>query len=512
MRGCAGRGEESLNSGVNEQHYIKACAAAPAGVKVIVQNTQRLGPYDELFYIPVSMNNTFQVQGMIDSGSMACTLSEQAERKMLNENALSEPTPLTQEVVLVGCGGTLTKPKCMYVIEMKLYGEVCIVPVLVVSGQRDDLIIGTNVIRFLMHQLKVTSDYWRLVSSGSLLPECEQFLDLMVNSSRWRGEELPDRIGTVRLQQSVTLLARQEHLVWGKLPNNIPMSLGSTVIVEPTTSKSMPRNIMVGRVITPLWGDRWIPMKVTTLSDKPVTMKRNSKLADVSPCLAVEDFEVFQGTSQPEIVKQEKKHNDDKYTDIKQRLQQVGLTDINIDQCYAGPAGKEKLVELLEKYNDIFSKHALDCGEAKGFVHHIRLTDERPFRLPYRRVPPAHYQKLRQVLSEMEEQEIIKKSVSEYASPLVLVWKKDGSLRLCTDFRWLNARTVKDAHPLPHQSDCLATLGGNTYFSTMDLTSGFYNIPMAEEDNTLHSLPPWDYMNTTECHRVSVTVLPHSCA
>ena len=84
----------------------------------------------------------------------------------------------------------------------------------------------------------------------------------------------------------------------------------------------------------------------------------------------------------------------------------------------------------------------------------------------------------------MEEQELIRKSVSEYASPLVLVWKKDGSLRLCTDFRWLNARTFKDAHPLPHQSDCLAALGGNTFFSTMDLTSGFYNVPMAEEDKS----------------------------
>lgn len=82
----------------------------------------------------------------------------------------------------------------------------------------------------------------------------------------------------------------------------------------------------------------------------------------------------------------------------------------------------------------------------------------------------------------MEEQGIIRKSVSEYASPLVMVWKKDGNPRICTDFRWLNARTLKDAHALPDQSDCLAALGGNTYFSTMDLTSGFYNIPMAEED------------------------------
>lgn len=201
-----------------------------------------------------------------------------------------------------------------------------------------------------------------------------------------------------------------------------------------------------------------------------------------SPCLAVEDFEISQGTSQPEKDKQEKKHENARPADLKQRLQQVGLADIDIEHCQADQVGKEKLVELLEQYNDIFSKHSLDCGEAKGFVHHIRLTDEKPFRLPYRRVPPGHYQKLRQVLSEMEEQEIIRKSVSEYASPLVLVWKKDGGLRLCTDFRWLNARTLKDAHPLPHQSDCLAALGGNTYFSTMDLTSGFYNIPMAEGD------------------------------
>ncbi|RXN13321.1 Retrovirus-related Pol polyprotein from transposon 412 [Labeo rohita] len=68
---------------------------------------------------------------------------------------------------------------------------------------------------------------------------------------------------------------------------------------------------------------------------------------------------------------------------------------------------------------------------------------------------------------------------------MVLVWKKSGDLRVCVDYRWLNARTIKDAHPLPHQADCLAALGGNAIFSVMDLTSGFYNIAMAEEDKNL---------------------------
>jgi len=312
------------------------------------------------------------------------------------------------------------------------------VPVLVIPGQKDDIIIGTNMLKYVLHQIKTNRDYCELIlrnAEGS--SECEQFLDLIANTSRSRGEELPDKIGTVKLTQAVTLIA--------------------------SSSSSI-----VGRVVTPMWGDRWVPMKVTNLSDKPITLKRNCKLADVSPCLAVEDFEVFQGCSQHMESTSEEKQSTSKPDDLKQRIKDVGLGDVNIDLCHLDHSGKEKLVQLLEKYNNVFSKHALDCGEAEGFVHCIWLTDERPFRLPFWRVPTAHYQKLRQVLTEMEEQGIIRKSVSEYASPLVLVWKKDGSLRICTDFRWLNARTLKDAHPLPHQVDCLAALGGNVFFSTMD--------------------------------------------
>nr|XP_005753425.1 PREDICTED: uncharacterized protein LOC102210120 [Pundamilia nyererei] len=162
----------------------------------------------------------------------------------------------------------------------------------------------------------------------------------------------------------------------------------------------------------------------------------------------------------------------------KELLHRLGLQDLDLDNCEVSDRWKDQLLQLVEKYESIFSKDKMDCGEATDVVHKIHLVDERPFRLPYRRVPPSQYEKLRTALNEMEERDIIRKSNSEYASPLVLVWKKDGSLRICTDFRWLNAKTAKDAHPLPHQADALAALSGNVFFSTMDLTSGFYNVPL----------------------------------
>ncbi|KAL2087418.1 hypothetical protein ACEWY4_016246 [Coilia grayii] len=429
---------------------------------------------------------------MLDSGSMACSISERAVGKLSSACVLPEKQQSEENIILVGCGGLQTRPEGFYDLEMQIYGVCFVVPTLVVPGQLDDLILGSNVIKHLIHDLKDDDSYWDLASrrEHESDPGIEHFLTMFTNVERWRGGAVPEKIGTVKLTQAVTLLPRHEHLVWGKLPANVPMSPGSTVVVEPTTSKAMPRGILVGRLVTPLWGDGWVPLTVVNPSDEAITLKRNSKLADVSPCLAVEDLDVFQGlhvAKGAEVSDEEKQRLDCSFSASSavqpaKSLSELGLGDIDVDSCEVSETCKSRLIQLLTDYQDIFSKHSLDCGEVRGYTHRIHLTDTRPFRLPYRRVPPAHYQKLRQVLTDMEEKGIIRKSSSEYASPLVMVWKRDGGVRICTDFRWLNARTLKDAHPLPHQSDCLAALGGNCFFSTMDLTSGFFNIPMHEDD------------------------------
>uniref|UniRef100_A0A3B1J1Z4 Gypsy retrotransposon integrase-like protein 1 n=1 Tax=Astyanax mexicanus TaxID=7994 RepID=A0A3B1J1Z4_ASTMX len=418
---------------------------------------------------------------MIDSGSMACTLSESAESSLLQQNP-DMVKYSADDIIIFGCGGQSVTPKALYNVEMTVYDCRMLIPVLVVPGQTDDVILGSNAIKALIQWMRKTDSYWRIMSESSVVgdDDLHQFLSLISNTERWRGESVPERVGTLRLKQCISLQPRCEHLVWGKLPESAAISVGSTVIVEPTQSRCRPKNVLVGRVITPMWGDRWLPMKLINPSSEVVVLKRNAKLADVFPCIAVEDL------SQPDSIQSYSQCVLDtpltrSGEEVKMVLEKLGLQELDLDACEVSDVWRDRLLQIIERYESIFSRGKMDCGEATGFVHKIHLIDDKPFRLPYRRVPPSQYEKLRTALNEMEEKGIIRKSHSEYASPLVLVWKKNGDLRICTDFRWLNAKTVKDAHPLPHQADALAALGGNVFFSTMDLTSGFYNVPLHEQ-------------------------------
>lgn len=473
--------------------YSSNCQVESSSSIVLFQSIAKLEKADSLFYTDVLVNDTVMCQGLLDTGSMACTISEEMEYKLLDACGTLESDQPHTDIILVGCGGVRVRPKCIYQLKMHVYDHSVVVPTLVVPGQKDQLIVGTNVIKYIVSQLKQSQSYWRVMNQPNPTgePEIQRFLNMLSGHDRWQGSTIPTVIGTAKLTQAVTLLPRQEHLVWGRLPASSSVSVGSAVLVEPPKAQTHKKGVLVGRVIATLPGDRWVPVKVINPSNKPLTLRRNAKIADVSPVLAVEDLDVQLGNSHGEAVNVQSQSVSSTVgicsppSDIHSVLQKLGLGDLDIGSCEVTPYWKDQLLQLIQKYQDVFSKHRLDCGKAKEFVHRIHLSDNHPFRLPYRRVPPAQYQTLRKVLSEMEEQDIIRKSCSEWASPLVLVWKKSGELRVCVDYRWLNARTIKDAHPLPHQADCLAALGGNALFSVMDLTSGFYNVAMAEEDKKL---------------------------
>ena len=90
-------------------------------------------------------------------------------------------------------------------------------------------------------------------------------------------------------------------------------------------------------------------------------------------------------------------------------------------------------------------------------------------------------------VQQMLSSNVIRPSNSPWASPVVMVRKKDGSLHFCVDFRQLNAATVKDAHPLPRIDDLLDALHGAKWFSTLDLKSGYWQVPITEQDKATTS-------------------------
>lgn len=130
----------------------------------------------------------------------------------------------------------------------------------------------------------------------------------------------------------------------------------------------------------------------------------------------------------------------------------------------------------------IFSTHEDDLGLTHLGKHHIDTGDAKPIKLPPRRPPIALRGEEEKAVQKLLKQKVIRKSNSPWAAPVVLVKKKNGSIRPCVDYRQLNAVTRKDAYPLPRISECLDTLSNSAIFSTLDMLSGYNQVPICEED------------------------------
>uniref|UniRef100_A0A3B3IF94 Gypsy retrotransposon integrase-like protein 1 n=1 Tax=Oryzias latipes TaxID=8090 RepID=A0A3B3IF94_ORYLA len=156
------------------------------------------------------------------------------------------------------------------------------------------------------------------------------------------------------------------------------------------------------------------------------------------------------------------------------------LESVDLSALSAGE--QEKVRALLGKYLTVFSLHEGDLGCTSLITHEIPLVDDAPVRQRYRRIPPSDYVAAKEHINNLLQSQVIRESSSPFASPIVLIRKKDGGLRLCVDYRQLNSRTRKDAFPLPRIEESLDALSGARWFSTLDLASGYHQVAVAEAD------------------------------
>ncbi|GBM95150.1 Transposon Ty3-G Gag-Pol polyprotein, partial [Araneus ventricosus] len=138
--------------------------------------------------------------------------------------------------------------------------------------------------------------------------------------------------------------------------------------------------------------------------------------------------------------------------------------------------------ELLQEFQNLFSTIYSDVGRCNITQHRINTGNHPPIKQYPRRLPLAKKEEAERLVKEMVDNGIIEESSGPWASPIVLVKKKDGSTRICVDYRKLNEITIKDSYPLPRIDDTLDALNGSQWFSTLDLKSGYWQVEIQPED------------------------------
>ena len=148
---------------------------------------------------------------------------------------------------------------------------------------------------------------------------------------------------------------------------------------------------------------------------------------------------------------------------------------------HLSPTQQQQLKALFHEFSDIISQGEDDLG-CTPLLQHTIETEGPQLRQPYRRQNPAVRREEMAQVQQMLSSGVIHPSNSPWASPVVMVKKKDGSLRFCVDFRQLNPATIKDAHPIPSIDDLLGALHGARWFTTLDLKSGYWQVPIQKQD------------------------------
>jgi len=140
---------------------------------------------------------------------------------------------------------------------------------------------------------------------------------------------------------------------------------------------------------------------------------------------------------------------------------------------------KKEVEALLQEFSDVLTDIP---GTTNLAEHTIVLTSNQPIRSKPYNIPYNARETLRSEVKKMLDMGIIRKSHSPYASPVVMVNKKDGTTRLCIDYRKLNKITVFDPEPITTAESLFADLSGDRYFTKIDLTKGYWQIPIVKED------------------------------
>ncbi|MCG8044069.1 MAG: hypothetical protein JAY66_00010, partial [Candidatus Thiodiazotropha taylori] len=250
--------------------------------------------------------------------------------------------------------------------------------------------------------------------------------------------------------------------ITGKLDNPIE---GPFMVSGIKSNKALVSNVF-GNGIT-------VTLKVVNDSNSFVTFKKGKSIGQAESAELVQDSEYFT-VARSEQVQDAGDQEDPDVQQLPQHLQSM------YDKSISGLSVHQKMEfkQFLCEFQDVFSKDDFDLGCLSGVEHKIQTYDENQKKKKFRRTPLQFQTQEKEYIEKLLKQGVIEQSVSEWSAAPVLVRKKSGELRYCIDYRALNSKTYKDNYNIPLIEDCLDSLYGKRLFCLLDLSSGYYQIPL----------------------------------
>ncbi|GFX96804.1 hypothetical protein TNCV_1648391 [Trichonephila clavipes] len=266
-------------------------------------------------------------------------------------------------------------------------------------------------------------------------------------------EHRTESIRQVTANENITIPPRTEIIVPGYIGNDVSFNSGLI-----GTAENKANGLLIASTLVDL-SRKTIPVRICNVTEKPRVFQKGELLASCSPVTCVCKSSSLLLSNSPQQ-----------------------LTPDLLENAELSPEQKSSAERLFQEFEDVFSRNSSDIGHTTVTQHRIDTADHPPIKQHPRRLPFAKQEEVGTLLREMQENDIIEPSSSPWASPIVLVRKKDGSTRFCVDYRKLNDVTKKDSYPLPRIDDTLDTLSGHKWFSTLDLKSGYWQVEIHPED------------------------------
>ena len=425
--------------------------------------------------------NGISTKVLLDTGSQISSVSESFYRKYLQSTT---PLENLDEIINIECADGNKLPylgiiACSFTVPgikgIDQHDGIFLVTPDTEFSSKVPVLIGTNILQQLMSSCKSKHGSRFLQVADLYTPWYLVFRSMSVRDRELKRKN--NRIGLVKCAENQTIILKPNMTATVKCYIEQEMDYYPTcVTVDSSELSSLSPDIDITPIMTSFVPKRnnTIDVHLSNVTMRTVSISPKSIIGEIQP-VTIEDM-----TSQMTA----DSHNI--------------LDDIEIESGDLTSEQMHQLKEVLKKHEDIFSKSDEDIGHFTGVKHEIHLNDDRPFKQRYRRIPPSMVDEVRQHIEQLLAAGIIRRSYSSYASNVVLVRKRSGALRMCVDYRFLNARTVKDQYALPRVEDILDAMKGSRYFSVVDMKSGYHQIEVAEhhKDRTAFTVGPlgfWEF-------------------